>query len=92
MSSFLHFKQKYTLHNEVKRSSTEPAEAQKAALDLATPITVEVHRECVCVCMGEEALRSSTATETTENTGFLVFPALKQVLMSSFVSPVEMLP
>lgn len=78
----------------MKRSSTEPAEVQEAALDLAPSTTGEVHRECVCVCLcevggGEESLRSST--ETTENTGILVFPALKQVLMSSLVSPVEML-
>lgn len=91
MSSFLHREHKYTLHNGVKRGSIETAAAQEAALNLAPPITVEVQGVCVCVG-GGESLRSSTARETTENTGFLFFPALKQVLMSGLVSPVEMLP
>lgn len=57
MSSFLHFKHKYTLHNDVKRSSTEPAEAQEAALDLAPPRTVEVHRKCVCLSVWGEVFK-----------------------------------
>lgn len=61
----------------------------------AQPCTFNIcggsHSVCVCVG-GGESLRSSTATETTENTGFLFFATLKHVLMSSFVSPVEMLP
>lgn len=47
------------------------------------------HVASQCVWGVREASGSQAATENTENTSYLFSPTLRKVLMSSFMSPVE---